>query len=72
VLDVVGTKLHVDYSVRSFYDVNAAGQRVLAEDVSINVYDKGQWVADCRGPDALDKARKFVAGRLAKAHGANK
>jgi len=69
VVDVVGTDLHVDCVVGSSYEYDESGNRVVVESASINVHDHGTWVADYHGADALDKARKFIAARLAKAQG---
>lgn len=68
VVAVVGTDLHVDYVVGSSYKYDESGNRVVVESASINVYDRGTCMADYHGADALDKARKFVAERLAKAN----
>jgi len=64
---VSGTDLYVDYSeVRRYGSTLPDGRREIVEDAIIHVHANGGWVGQFQGKDALDKARKFVAERLAK------
>lgn len=61
-----GHGIWIDYVASQRYGAWVDGGRPIIDDSSVRVHVDGQWAADYKGKDALDRARKFVAERLAK------